>query len=86
MENVLTDKKDRALFLSNLITSNDSKKGDDRLWRVNLEAIFENPKLMSEYPDIFSAACTCQDLTSYRGKVLFVNGDRSQVNPKLNFN
>jgi len=79
VESVLTDKKDRALFLSNLITSDDSKKREDRLWRVNLEAIFENPKLMSEYPDIFSASCTCQNLTSYQGKVLFVSGDKSQV-------
>lgn len=78
VENILIDKKDRALFLSNLITSDDSKKGS-RLWRVNLEAIFENPKLMSEYPDVFSSVCTNQGFTKYEGKVLFVSGDRSQV-------
>lgn len=82
VENVLTDKKDRALFLSNLITADEQQKGDKqvtgRLWRVNLDAILGNPKLMSEYPDIFSAACECKDLTRYNGKVLFVSGDRSQ--------
>jgi hypothetical protein len=67
---VLTDKKDRALFLSNLITADEQKNGNgglekqqQRLWRVNLDAILGNPKLMSEYPDIFSAACECKDLT-----------------------
>lgn len=82
VESVLTDKKDRALFLSNLITSDDQKNGGDksnlRLWRVNLNAILENPKLMSEYPDMFTAACECQNLTRFNGKVLFVSGDRSQ--------
>jgi hypothetical protein len=78
VESVLTDKKDRALFLSNLITTDEQQKiinglGSDkqqlpppqqgRLWRVNLDAILGNPKLMSEYPDIFSAACECTDLT-----------------------
>ena len=67
---MLTDKKDRALFLSNLITADESKNGNggggeklQRLWRVNLDAILGNPKLMSEYPDIFTAACECKDLT-----------------------
>lgn len=71
VESVLTDKKDRALFLSNLITTDEQQKinsngnGSDkqhlpppqqgRIWRVNLDAILGNPKLMSEYPDIFSA-------------------------------
>ena len=63
VEPVLTDKKDRALFLSNLITSDEQKDKPLRLWRVNLDALLANPKLMSEYPDTFSAACECKDLT-----------------------
>ena len=39
IEHILPDKKDRALFLSNLLTTDNDKK----LWKINLEAILSNP-------------------------------------------
>ena len=46
VEHILPDKKDRALFLSNLLTS----ENDQKLWKINLEAILSNPGERAKKP------------------------------------
>lgn len=67
IENIITDKTDRANFLSNLILSDDESRS---LWRVNMSSYLANPEMMSQIPSLEGA--------KFEGEALFINGERSQ--------
>ena len=66
------DKKDRAHFLSSIISSGDKSNNDDssKLWRVNLGSYISNPDMMLQVPTLDNAV--------FEGQTLFINGERSQ--------
>jgi len=72
IENVIVDKKDRAHFLSSIISSGDKSNNDDssKLWRVNLGSYISNPDMMLQVPTLDNAV--------FEGQTLFINGERSQ--------
>lgn len=65
-------KKDRAHFLSSLISSGENSNNNDssKLWRVNLGSYISNPDMMLQVPTLDNAV--------FEGQTLFINGDRSQ--------
>ena len=66
------DKKDRAHFLSSIISSGEKSNNDDssKLWRVNLGSYISNPDMMLQVPTLDNAV--------FEGQTLFINGERSQ--------
>ena len=69
---ILPNPLDRSLFISNLLT--DEKRNAPRtdgaasssLWRLNIDAILENPKMTASFPELAGK--------TFNGKVLFVQG------------
>lgn len=66
IEHIVTDKKDRAHFLSSIILSDKP----DSLWRINMVSYMANPDMMLEGPTLDNAV--------FEGEALFINGERSQ--------
>jgi len=86
IEHILKDKRDIAVVLSNLkssngtaikpreVTTNGVKMDPNSLWRVNLDSILSNPCL-TDFPDF-------DERVAYKGKTLFIQGRKSiQMKP-----
>lgn len=85
IEHILKDKRDIAVLLSNLKTSNGNvkprevttngvKMDPNSLWRVNLDSILSNPCL-TDFPDF-------DERVAYKGQTLFIQGRKSlQIKP-----
>jgi len=87
IEHILKDKRDIAVLLSNLkstngtqsikpreVTTNGVKMDPNSLWRVNLDSILSNPCL-TDFPDF-------DERVAYKGKTLFIQGRKSlQIKP-----
>lgn len=73
IENIITEKKDRAHFLSNLILSDEPEDGTS-LWRVNLEAFLSHPEMICSLPTFHNA--------TFEGQTLFISGTKSKFMSK----
>ena len=66
IEDIVTDKKVRAHFLSSIILTDKP----DSVWRINMVSYMSNPNMMLASPTLDDAV--------FKGEALFINGDRSQ--------
>jgi len=66
IEDIVTDKKVRAHFLSSIILTDKP----DAVWRINMVSYMSNPNMMLASPTLDNAV--------FKGEALFINGDRSQ--------
>merc|ERR1712203_633988 len=66
IEDIVTDKKVRAHFLSSIILTDKP----DAVWRINMVSYMSNPNMMLASPTLDDAV--------FKGEALFINGERSQ--------
>ena len=66
IEDIVTDKKVRAHFLSSIILTDKP----DAVWRINMVSYMSNPNMMLASPTLDNAV--------FKGEALFINGERSQ--------
>lgn len=66
IEDIVTDKKVRAHFLSSIILTDKP----DAVWRINMVSYMSNPNMMLASPTLDNAV--------FKGEALFINGERSR--------